>query len=147
MFNVKSQTALWILFAIFILGGCSKNNPEDVLEAFYRTAAKADKEALVELMDLSMFSPTKGIDRMGMQYKVEEFIGMMDDYYNTNGELKKVSIKKTQEFQDDGKDVLGTTHEMIFKNGRIITNKLALTKPDGQWKVYVLNENRLMSPW
>jgi len=134
-----SHTFMLLLCAAFILAGCSK--PEETfLEEYYRTLAKGDKDKLTEMSDFSMFTLTTLSHRAELQEKMGLLIAGMNQVYNMNGELTKVTVIEIEETDYNGDKLFIVKHDMTFKNGRTVTEKAALSKHNGKYKLFIPNE-------
>jgi len=134
-----SHISMLLLCAAFVLAGCSK--PEETfLEEYYRTLAKGDKDKLTEMSDFSMFTLTTLSHRAELQEKISILIAAMNQAYNMNGELIKVTATKIEEADYNGDKLFIVKHEMTFKNGRTLTETAGLSKYNGKYKFFIPNE-------
>jgi len=142
MFASGLSRALLTLMLLLVVAGCSKHAEiENVLENYYRAAAKGDAASMENMGDHRMFTLTTSSERGLLRSKIYQRMDEMDKLSNANGELKKIKIIKVEDAsKDNSGEFLLVEFNLIFKNDRTILKKEIISHQDGKAKLYIVNE-------
>jgi len=116
MSTLRPYRLFFVLLALcFFSAGCSEKKPEDVVKAFFQAAAEGQHDKIMDLHDLSNFSPE---DQKTVKEKSKLFFSKFKQDMDAQGGLKNLELLSVEQGnRDEYGDYVDVSMRISSNNG------------------------------